>query len=152
MATKTYFGGGTFSSQEMRRVQRLFRAHVQMPSNPMGRIVRQTCYFCRLTAMRGGYPHLEHLPPAPAHHVDYAHPFKVVWCCDSHHRQIDHGALRLPLKAICDYTSLIEAPGVAKKGLRRAARVVRPAEDCPFGDDAPPQKERVVLTFKQVAK
>lgn len=125
MATRTYFGGGTFSSQEMRRVQRLFRAHVAMPSNPLGRIVRRTCWFCTVNALKGGYPRLEHLPPAPFHHLDYARPFLGVWCCDSHHRQIDHGALRVPLRAVCDYTSLIEAPGVAKKGLRRAAKVVQ---------------------------
>lgn len=94
------------------RVARLFRAHVDTPSNRARRrscrIVRQPCHW---------HPD----EPGEAHHIDYEKPFVVVWVglrCGCH-RKVDHGAVKIPKRAIWDYTSLIEGPyGVAKMGLR----------------------------------
>ncbi len=58
-----------------------------------------------------------------AHHVDYERPFLVAWLCQSCHRKVDHGGLRLYKKYVWDYTSLID--GIAKLGLRRAQRSTR---------------------------
>jgi hypothetical protein len=112
--------GGRWNSDEKIRVSRLFRHHVRTPSNPLGRIHRESCWFCVQNALKGGYPRLEHLPPVAGHHVDYARPFRVVWCCESHHRQVDHGTLQVPQRAICDYSSLV----VVRPGGRREARKV----------------------------
>lgn len=101
--------GTRWNSADRARVARLFRAHVDTPSN------RRTGRSCRIVR-RGCFWHPE--VEAEAHHVDYTRPFIVVWVGTSCgcHRRIDHGSLKIPQKAICDYTSLIE--GVAKHGLR----------------------------------
>lgn len=125
-------GGRRWNAAERQRVARRFRHHVRTPWNPLGRIQRDLCFFCVRNALAGGYPRLEHLSTVSAHHVDYARPFVVVWACDSHHRQIDHGVLRIPLRAICDYTSLIEAPGVAQRGNRYESRLRTGTDDVPF--------------------
>lgn len=100
--------GERYGGDDMRRAQRHFRQHVDTPHNRKAgrscRIVRQKCYFCLLEK-----PQMEpYLPPAPFHHLDYKHPFRGVWCCDSHHRKIDHGSLEVPKDAIRDYTSDVE--------------------------------------------
>jgi hypothetical protein len=131
--------GSRWGSAEKRRVARLFRHHVRTFRNPMGRIHREACWFCRETArldrLNGtcNGPREEHLPLAPAHHIDYDRPFVVVWACDKHHRMLDHCSLTLPLRAIHDYTSLIEAPGIAQPGRRREARRTgTDGEEVPF--------------------
>jgi len=45
--------------------------------------------------------------PSEAHHPDYSRPFVVVWVCESHHRQIDHGSIEVKSSWLCDYTSLV---------------------------------------------
>lgn len=132
MNDRWQLSGRKWNSAERQRIARRFRHHVRTSSNPRGRIHRELCFFCVENALTGGYPRLEHLPLAAAHHIDYARPFVVVWCCDSHHRKIDHGALCVPLKAICDYTSLIET--VAKYGKRRDGPILPKTgtDDTPF--------------------
>lgn len=126
--------GTRWNQRDRIQVARLFRHHVRTPSNPRGRIHRECCWFCLETARRGGYPLAEHLPLAPFHHIDYARPFVGVWCCDKHHRMIDHDSLRVPARAIHDYTSLIEAPGVGRRGGRRNNVIPfkRAGSDVPF--------------------
>lgn len=120
------------------RVARLFRAHVDTPANRGAgrscRIVRQPCWFCVEHARAGGYPREEHLPLAPFHHLDYGRPFYGVWACDSHHRQIDHGSLRVPVKATRDYSSdvaLVSKPGLLREE-QALPTTVTIREEAPF--------------------
>ena len=76
------------------RVQCRFRYHVRTRCHPQGRIHRESCGFCAA-------------PYAEAHHVDYAHPFRVVWACVSCHRKIEHGSLRIRQKHVWDYSSVV---------------------------------------------
>lgn len=126
------------------RATRLFRAHVDTPSNFRAgrscRIKRQPCYFCvqEVLAKHGRSASIEHLPLVDAHHVNYNHPFAVAWTCVSHHRKIDHGALRVPRRAIMDYTSLIMGPyGISKPGLLRENQKEKKA-DVLSTEDVPP--------------
>jgi hypothetical protein len=104
------------------RVARLFRAHVDTPSNRRRgrscRIQRRDCHW---------HPGVT----AEAHHVDYARPFAVVWAgllCGCH-RRIEHGTLTVTRRAIWDYTSLIEGPfGIARPGGRAETRARSDAE------------------------
>lgn len=112
--------GTRWNSAEKDRATRLFRAHVDTPSNRRKgrscRIRREPCWFCLQNARQGGFPQEEHLSLESFHHIDYSKPFRGIWACTKHHRQIDHGALRIPLKAVRDYTSDVEV--VARHGLR----------------------------------
>ncbi len=104
--------GARWNAADRVRVSRLFRGHIDTPSNRRRgkscRIQRRTCFW---------HPDVE----AEAHHIDYAKPFVVVWAglkCGCH-RKIDHGTLKIPRKAIFDYTSLIEGEyGVARLKIR----------------------------------
>ena len=99
-----------WNNAERDRVSRMFRHHVRNPSHPRGRIHREACHW---------HPNVV----GEAHHLDYAHPWRVVWAGGEEcgcHRRIDHGSLKVPQRAIWDYSSLIEA--VAKPGLRRTKR------------------------------
>lgn len=104
------------------RVARLFRHHVRTPSNPLGRIVRDPCWWCARASVRGDGPRLEHLPPGEAHHVDYERPFLVTWACQPHHREIDHGSRKVPTMALRDYSSLVHQ----RHGARRENRKSNP--------------------------
>lgn len=87
--------GERFSSPEQQRVQALFRRHVRTPCHPRGRIHREMCYWHPETEL------------GQAHHLDYARPFRVVWCCEKCHRDIELGWLKVPTRAIWDYTELL---------------------------------------------
>ena len=96
----------------MRKAQYAFRRHVRKPSNPTARIHREPCFFCvedaRLRSKETGEPlDLSRCLIGEGHHVDYARPFLVAWLCESHHRQVDHGALKLPKRALWDYESVV---------------------------------------------
>lgn len=131
-------GGKRWGTDAMRRAERHFRQHVDTPHNRKARrscrIVRQPCFFCVEHARKGGYPREEHLFPAPFHHLSYApgEEFRGVWCCDSHHRKVDHGDLAVPLRAIRDYSSDVGV--VARAGARgpRKTSVAAVAEEVPF--------------------
>jgi hypothetical protein len=103
------------------RVARRFRHHIRTPRNPKGRIHREACQFC------------PNPRPAQAHHVDYSEPYKVVWCCDCCHRDIEAGAIKVLKKHVWDYTSLIARPLKAawrngpRKPRRKLAVVEEPA-------------------------
>lgn len=116
--------GSRWNKAKRIRAARLFRAHVDTPHNRKVnrscRIQRERCWFCVQNARAGGYPQEKHLPLAPFHHLDYDRPFLGVWTCDSHHRKIDHGALRVPQKAMRDYTSDVAL--VSKRGLLSEVR------------------------------
>jgi hypothetical protein len=117
----------------MRRAERHFRQHVDTPSNRRAgrscRIVRQPCFFCveeeRARAAAGGVADESRLFPAPFHHLSYTpgEEFRGVWCCDKHHRQIDHGPLRIPLRAVRDYSSDVGV--IARVGARGPRQRVR---------------------------
>ncbi len=136
--------GKRWSKADRDRATRLFRAHVDTPANfrrgRSCRIKRQPCYFCvrELLGREGPHAPIDRLPLGDAHHVDYGCPFVVVWTCNSHHRRVDHGALRVPRKAIMDYTSLISGPyGISKPRLLRENRneekgEAPPSEEPPF--------------------
>jgi hypothetical protein len=104
--------GARWNRLDRIRAERLFRAHVDTPSNRRAgrscRIIRLPCHW---------HPEIV----GEAHHIDYTRPFVVAWVggiCGCH-RRIDHGSLKIPRRAIYDYTSLIEGPwGIAKMGLR----------------------------------
>lgn len=105
--------GTRWNEAERIRVSRLFRAHVDTPSN------RRTGRSCRIQR-RNCFWHPNEA--AEAHHIRYDKPFVVVWACVrlGCHREIDHGSKKIPRKAVFDYTSLVEgAYGVAKHGLRK---------------------------------
>lgn len=105
--------GRRWQQSERVRVARRFRGHVRTPSNPRGRIHRESCHW---------HPDVE----AEFHHIDYANPWRGAWLgltCGCH-RRVEHGTLRIPAKAIWDYTSLIESPGVGRPGGRRHGPVV----------------------------
>ena len=57
---------------------------------------------------------------AQAHHLDYSKPFLVVWVGESCgcHRRLEHGTLRIPKKAVYDYSSLVA--GVHRPHTRRS--------------------------------
>jgi hypothetical protein len=101
-------GDKKWNTAERTAVARLFRAHVDTPSNRLRgrscRIHREACAF---------HPGVT----GEAHHVDYARPFLVAWLCARCHRRVDHGGVKLLKKHVWDYTSLID--GVAKHKLRR---------------------------------
>lgn len=87
-----------YRDPQKERVARRFRHHVQTASNPRGRIVRPIiCQFCAEPVPAG----------CDAHHVDYTKSFIVVWCCFTCHRQIERGAMRILLRHIYDYSSLV---------------------------------------------
>jgi hypothetical protein len=98
--------GKRWNKTERDRVSRRFRYHVRTTSNPRGRIHREGCFW---------HPEVE----AEAHHIDYTKPFVVVWAGGSCgcHRRVDHGSLKVPKKAIFDYTSLVSV--VARPGGQR---------------------------------
>lgn len=125
--------GARWNRAEKIRVARMFRHHIDTPynraHNKSCRIKREPCFFCVQNARAGGYPREEHLPFAPFHHLDYRRPFYGVWACDSHHRQVDHKTLYVPVKATRDYTSDVMI--VAKVGLRRAERRTSKVEPPP---------------------
>lgn len=101
----------TWTRPQRVRVARLFRHHVQRPGNPRGRIVRLPCTFWH--GFRRGPHFVVPQPadclgePAAAHHVDYAHPFRVVWLCTNCHMAVHARRLRVVPSMICDYTSLV---------------------------------------------
>lgn len=124
--------GTRWSKEEVIRIGRLFRQHVRTSYNPLGRIVRDPCWYCAKEAVAGNGPRLEYLPPGEFHHVDYSKPFLGAWLCHRHHRLIDHGALRLSKRALRDYSSLV----IQRPGARREARTKRSEQA--GGGGAPP--------------
>ncbi len=109
----------------MTRIQRLFRHHIRTPSNPSGRIRREVCFFEHRVKTGKAVPssgkcwysdRKDNERVAEAHHIDYAHPFKVVWLCFHHHRKLERGKVKLRKRMVWDYTSLID--GIAKFGNR----------------------------------
>lgn len=127
--------GKRWGSDAMRRAQRHFRQHVDTPHNrKVGRscrIKREPCFFCVEHARAGGYPREEDLFPTAFHHLSYApgEEFRGVWCCNSHHRKVDHGALTLPVRAVRDYSSDV---GVVARAGARGPRKVAVVEGVPF--------------------
>lgn len=67
-------------------------------SNPRGRIHREPCPWCPA----GAEP-----AKSEAHHISYRNPFKVVWCCFSHHRKIEAGSVKVFKKHVWDYKSVV---------------------------------------------
>lgn len=119
--------GKRIYDSERERATRFFRGHIFTPKNPRGRIVRLLCQFCKPN---------EQTSISQFHHPDYKRPFFGVWCCESHHRQIDHGSLIVHPSKWCDYASLVEnilRPGasVTLRALAAGLRVV-PSQDTPF--------------------
>ena len=88
-----------WNSVERTRIARRFRHHVRTDWNPKGRIHRDFCAAC----LDEG----EQTWVTEGHHIDYDRPFVVVWLCFRHHRQVDHGSLRIKQRWIHDYTSLV---------------------------------------------
>jgi len=114
--------GKRWQRAERIAVARLFRGHVDTPSNRRRgkscRIQRRGCFW---------HPDVE----AEAHHVNYSRPFVVVWVgvvCGCH-RRVEHGSLKVPKAAIFDYTSLIEGPyGISRPTARQKGKARRAAE------------------------
>ncbi len=88
------------SRQIIDRFERRFRGHVRTTANPKGRVVRMPCTFCDF-------------PAAEAHHLRYEPDwaFVIVWACQSCHRKIEWGTLKIREKDISDYSSLIARVG-----------------------------------------
>lgn len=109
--------GSRWTDEGRTRVQRRFRHHLRGPRNPLGRIHREEC--CFTGGKHGSCWYLQKAHGdvvAEAHHLSYDAPFRVVWLCTTHHRRVERGTLKVPKRAIWDYTSLVD--GVAKHGLR----------------------------------
>lgn len=119
-------GDARWNPRDRQRVEEQFRRHVRTPEkNPNGRIHREPCPFCT----REGRPVLvefvkgveAYVPRTEFHHIDYNNPFLGVWCCNSHHRRIEHGSVTVRKRDIWDYSSVV-APllrGPVKKLLNK---------------------------------
>lgn len=92
--------GTRHSSDEMIAAQRRFRHHVRTPRNSRGRIHREECVFCVQFKE-------DQKTISEAHHLDYKEWWRVTWLCFSHHRKVDHGSLKVRIRHIWDYSSLL---------------------------------------------
>lgn len=99
MSAKWLVGDARWNKAERRLVEDIFRRWVDKPSKP-GRIHREGCPFCRRERK-------SQCTASEFHHLSYRNPFRGVWCCNSHHRKIEHGTVKVREMDIWDYRSLI---------------------------------------------
>lgn len=83
------------------RAVRRFRQQVWSPKHPERRIVRM--YRC-VNWRKCGSKDVQ----TEGHHIDYDHPFIVVWVCRSCHRLIESGSLRVLQRWVYNYESLVK--------------------------------------------
>ncbi len=113
-------GDARWNPRMRQRVEEQFRRHVRTPrANPDGRIERQPCPFCVRELFRSDCHDMIHIVEAAAfksqfHHLDYNNPYLGVWCCNSHHRRIEHGSVTIYKRDIWDYSSVV-APLIRSK-------------------------------------
>lgn len=113
-------GDARWNPRQRQRVEEAFRRHVRTPrKNPRGRIQRQPCPFCvraEIVRLSGEYSRSSAVRIATDdvracdsqfHHLDYNNPFLGVWCCNSHHRKIEHGTVSIHKRDIWDYSSVV---------------------------------------------
>ena len=98
-------GDARWNSRDRQRTEERFRRHVRTPKkNPDGRIERQPCPFCLREYLPGLAPQDDRIQ---FHHLDYGNPFLGIWCCNSHHRKIEHGTVSVLKKDVWDYSSVV---------------------------------------------
>ena len=108
-------GDARWNSRDKQRVEEQFRRMVRTPKNPGGRIRREPCPFCVREYLPGMVPDRD----SQFHHLDYRNPFLGVWCCNSHHRRIEHGTVTVLKKDVWDYSSIVAPllrPGAVVRG------------------------------------
>lgn len=88
------------------RVGNRFKRHVRTKSNPRGRIIRpEKCTYCPRRA--GELFDSGLITEIQGCHLDYAHPFAVLWLCQGCHRKLERGTLRWRKRDVHDYSSLV---------------------------------------------
>lgn len=130
--------GKRWQAKANTKIAHTFRSHVDTPSNRAHgrscRIHREPCFACAADyyAALQAFPTINFKPPlepGEAHHIDYVRPFVVVWVCHRHHREVDHGSLKIPKKAIWDYSSLIPVRSLKRHLKQKSAKDSR-RRDC----------------------